>query len=83
MLLQVLGNEAPMAVMRFFFTTQEATIGDGIAIQGFLDATLSHRVAEPQLVFLPRYSPLLVSIEKVLRRRQLREMEVAHSTNLF
>src|SRR5882762_7037363 len=81
---QILGDKAAMAAVRFRLAAQKNSGPiQQIAAEGMLDAALLHQPQESRLVLLPASLALLVIVEKRLRGRQKRLMDVFGAADCF
>ena len=79
---QVLRDQAAVAVVRFVLAAQEAAFRDDLSRDRFLDAAFAHQLAEADLVGLPVAVALLVVVEDVLRGGEFRDVDVLHAADL-
>ena len=71
--LQIFGNQAAMAVMRFMLAAQQAGIGDVLFCRVRLDLARLHESEKRPFITRPVAALFLVGVQYLLTRRQLRE----------
>ncbi len=76
LLFQILPNQSPVAVVRLVLAAEQAGLVHHRAGYSFLDPPPLHQLEEAVLVPCPIVPMLLVRIENILRRRQLRPVLV-------
>src|ERR1700683_1631491 len=80
--LEVLSDEATVAIIGSVLAAQQATVLDDISGELVLNRPLLHKVQEPTLVERPVAAPFLVLVEHLLSRRQQGKMEVVDGADL-
>ena len=83
MLVQVLRDETPVAVVGLVFAAQEATVRDDLPGDRLLDPPLPHQGEEAILVGLPVALPLFEVVEDYLRRGKRGKVDVLHAAKLI
>ena len=82
LLLEVLSNQAPMAMGRSLFAAKQAAVGDLLSGKAVFDLAGLHQSQEVSLVSGPVALLLLVGVQHCRGRRKNRQMDVAHLANL-
>ena len=80
---QVLRNQATMTVVRFLFAAQETPTVQQFRGNRRLDSSLPHQFNKSGRVVIPATLLLLKTIEELLSGRELFEVYVVDSRNLF
>ena len=73
---EILGHEPPVAVLRPVLAAQQARAIEQLPRHGRLDAPRFHKRQKPPFVTLPRPAAAFDALEQLLRRRQLRQVQV-------
>lgn len=81
MVAQVLGHEAPVAMMRLLLAAKEACVADNVARDHVLDAPSSDEFYELLFVGRPIAFRLFIGIEERLCGSENRQMDVVHSAD--
>jgi hypothetical protein len=77
-----LDDKPSVAMVRLVLAAEETTLIDNALCDGGVDAASLHEIKKFALVHRPSPTVLLVGVENLLCRSQLRYVDVVHSTDL-
>ena len=81
MSLEILGDQATVAVFGFVLTAQQASVGDRPSYPHLPNSSLVHECEELALVRIPVVMFIPISVQHLLGGRQLRHMHILHTAD--